>query len=111
MKLKNPDFPNNYINHIKENIGKVDYILVSSHEVVRQVMKKEKIPYILVYPNKSLLEEWIGRCYLRDSNKQFIDNLIQNWDLWLDSCINDKYATYHFELGHREYLPDVISIN
>lgn len=26
IKERNPDFPNNYIEHIKENIGKVDYI-------------------------------------------------------------------------------------
>ena len=27
---RNPDFPGNYIEHIKSNIGKVDYILVST---------------------------------------------------------------------------------
>lgn len=109
-KVRNPDFPNNYINHIKENIGKVDYILVSSHEVVRQALKKEKIPYILVYPNKSLLNEWIGRCYLRENDKQFIDNLIQNWDLWIDNCKCDD-TVLHFELGHGQYLSDVIIIH
>ena len=36
IKERNPNFPNNYIEHIKENIGKVDYIFVSSHLVVRQ---------------------------------------------------------------------------
>ena len=33
---RNPDFPNNYITHIKENIGKVDIIFVSSHKEVRE---------------------------------------------------------------------------
>ena len=37
-KHRNPEFPNNYIKHIKENIGKVDYIFVSSHKEVRDAM-------------------------------------------------------------------------
>ena len=35
-KHRNPEFPDNYIQPIKENIGKVDYIFVSSHKEVRR---------------------------------------------------------------------------
>jgi len=46
---RNPDFPDNYIKHIKENIGKVSIIFVSSHDIVREAMTKENIDFILVY--------------------------------------------------------------
>ena len=46
------DFPENYIKHIKENIGKVDIIFVSSHQVVRNAMKENNIPYSIYYPSK-----------------------------------------------------------
>ena len=44
-KLRNPDFPNNYIKHIKENIGKYDCIFVSSHKSVREALNAEGIDY------------------------------------------------------------------
>ena len=50
-KERNPDFPQNYIDHIKKNIGKVDIILTSSHDVVRKALKESCIDYILVHPN------------------------------------------------------------
>jgi hypothetical protein len=39
-------FPQNYIKHIKENIGKVDIILVSSHSDVRSALVNENIDFI-----------------------------------------------------------------
>jgi predicted nucleotidyltransferase len=38
-KERNPNFPKNYIEHIKENIGKYEFILVSSHKEVRNALK------------------------------------------------------------------------
>ena len=60
-KERNPDFPQNYIDHIKKNIGKVDIILTSSHDVVRKALKESCIDYILVHPNIRAKEEYIER--------------------------------------------------
>ena len=49
IKVRNPEFPKNYIEHIKENIGKVDYIFVSTHEEVRKALTDAGIEFILVY--------------------------------------------------------------
>lgn len=49
IKVRNPDFPKNYIEHIKENIGKVDFIFVSSHLQVREAMKEADIHYCTVF--------------------------------------------------------------
>lgn len=50
----NPEFPSNYIDYIKENIGKVDVIFVSSDKEVRDLLISNNIKYFLVYPNKSM---------------------------------------------------------
>lgn len=42
-KERNPDFPNNYIKHIKDNMDSSDIILVSSHKVVRDALKDNDI--------------------------------------------------------------------
>ena len=68
---RNPDFPNNYIEHIKENIGKVDVIFVSSHKEVREALEKENIKYTLVYPNVFQKEDYIKRYKNRGNSESF----------------------------------------
>ena len=110
--IRNPNFPANYIKHIKDNIGKVDFIFVSSHEEVRKAMQEAGIKYSLVYPNRKALKEWIGRCYLRElEGKQTfpIETMVKNWDKWIDTCKDDKYCTNRYILQlHNSYLYDVI---
>ena len=71
-KERNPDFPQNYIDHIKKNIGKVDIILTSSHDVVRKALKESCIDYILVHPNIRAKEEYIERYTQRGNDESFI---------------------------------------
>lgn len=107
-KVRHPDFPENYINHIKENIGKVDYILVSSHEEVRRALEKAGIDFYLVYPDKSLKEEWIGRCFLRGSGEGFCQLIADNWDNWIDGLEEDSKKHKSIKLINGEHLSNVI---
>lgn len=83
-RYRNPDFPKNYIQHIKENIGKVDYIFVSSHKEVRDALIDNDIYFTLVYPGRKMKAEWIGRCFLRGSGEKFCQLIADNWDKWID---------------------------
>ena len=67
-KERNPEFPNNYIEHIKENIGKVDIIFVSSHKVVRDALSESGLNWSLVIPKKECLSSWVGRAYMKGSS-------------------------------------------
>ncbi len=80
--IRNTDFPNNYITYIKSNIGKVDYIFVSSHKEVRLALEAAGLRYATVQPDTSLKAEWLGRCWLRNNADQFLRVLNQNWDVW-----------------------------
>lgn len=109
-KDRNPEFPDNYIKHIKDNIGIADYILVSSHKDVREALKKANIDFFLVYPNRSLLNEWIGRYYQRKNNGFQIDVLIRNWNEWITQCENESEDdVLCIELSSGEHLSDAIN--
>jgi hypothetical protein len=87
----NPEFPNNYIQHIKDNIGKVEIIFVSSHKEIREALKLAGIEYILVYPNTYQKKEYLKRYKERGSNKAFIDRVESNWEDWIDQCRSEDY--------------------
>ena len=108
QKVRNPDFPQNYIRYIKENIGKVDYILVSTHENVRRALEDAEIDFYLVYPDRNLKKEWIGRCFLRGNRENFCWLIADNWDNWIDQLEQDSKRHKSIILRHGEHLSNVI---
>lgn len=107
-KERNPDFPANYIKHIKENIGKYDCIFVSSHASVREALDKEGIGFTIVYPRMGCKAEWVGRCFIRDKNGESgcsAEVMYNNWEQWVTECLT---SINHKEiiLNSREYLSD-----
>lgn len=91
-KERNPDFPQNYIEHIKKNIGKFDVIFVSSHDVVRKALADNEIRTIIVYPNKTLKSEWIRRFRARGNDEGFINFISDNWYRFIDEIENEDYG-------------------
>lgn len=69
---RNPNFISDYISHIKENIGKVDCIFVSSHREVRQALRDNGIKYFMVYPSLTMRSEMIKRMRDRGNTEEFI---------------------------------------
>ena len=94
--VRNPDFPNNYIRHIKEHLDTEDIIFVSSHEVVRRALKENNIHYTLIYPNRSMKDIWLLRCKERGNDEAFINFIDSNWDKFIDEmeseAFPDKYV-------------------
>ena len=110
-KERNPDFPDNYIEHIKENIGKYDCIFVSSHASVREALDKEGIDFIIVYPELSCKTEWVGRCFIREQKGESgcgAKAMYDNWDDWVSECFNAGIDHDEIVLSPREHLSDHI---
>ena len=82
-KVRNPEFPQNYINHIKDNIGKYEYIFVSSHKDVREALLDNCIFFYLVYPDSIRKDEFIQRYKNRGNDENFIKLVSDNWDNWM----------------------------
>lgn len=103
-KYRNPEFPKNYIEHIKENIGKVDIIFVSSHLQVREALEEAGIRYCTVYPQETMLNEWVGRMYRRGNDKDFIQFQINHWDEFMHNIIFEPHGFGICRLGNNEYI-------
>lgn len=102
---RNPNFPQNYIEHIKSNIGKVDIIFVSSHDVVRKALAENGIRAIIVYPDKTLKDEWIRRFRSRGNDEKFINFISSNWDKFIDEIEQENYGFLKEKLnGENSYL-------
>ena len=99
-KERNPEFPLNYINHIKENIYNTDIIFVSSHEIVRKAMADNGIRYVNIYPKDTVqnMKEWRNRFIERNNSQSFINTVMENWSKWILSMVNDTSATRNIEL-------------
>lgn len=104
---RNPEFPNNYIEHIKNKMNTEDIIFISSHKQVRDALKEFNIPYTLVIPRRELKDEWIERFRSRGNTKEFIDNVIQNWDNWMDELYTDRCELV-VRLNSGEYIDKAI---
>lgn len=106
-KFDKKEFPKNYINHINENIYKVDIILISSHNEVRKALVDNGLEFLLVYPDITLKNEYLQRYRKRGSDEVFIKLLELNWYSWIyglqnqDSCI-------HVVLQSGLYLSDYL---
>lgn len=108
-KVRNPDFPNNYIKHIKENIGKYDCIFVSSHAPVREALDAESIDFTIVYPEQSCKAEWVGRCYIREMNGEdgcSTAVMYDNFDDWVLDCFRTGIDHKEIVLQPTTYLSE-----
>lgn len=100
-------FPQNYIEHIKKNIGKADIILISSHDVVRNALVKEKLDFVLVFPDISLKDEYLQRYKDRGSDENFIKLLDKNWEGWITELQN-REGCKKIILKSGQYISDVM---
>jgi len=105
---RNPNFPSNYVQHIKENIGKVDIIMVSSHDIVRKSLQDANINYTIVYPDISLKDEYIQRYKDRGSNEGFVTMINKNWSNFIVETEKETFPK-KIVLCEGEFLADVIN--
>jgi hypothetical protein len=108
-KFDKSQFPQNYIDHIKSNIGQADMILVSSHKEVRDAMVDNGIEFTLVYPNREIKDEYIQRYIDRGNNESFVNLLQNNWDNWMNE-LDDQSGCEKIKLSSGQYLSDVVTI-
>lgn len=85
--VRNPEFPSNYIKHIKDLIREgVKLIFVSTHKDVRDALEEAGIKYVLVYPNRDVKDVFIGYYKQRNSPDKFIELMENKWDDFIDGC-------------------------
>lgn len=106
---QNPEFPNNYISHIKSNLGIADYILVSTHKEVRNLLVENELSFTLICPFKNLKMEYLSRYKQRGSPLGFIDLMNNKWDEFLDDCYEQLNCDLKIDMTGG-YLSDIIDL-
>ena len=107
-KIRNPDFPKNYIEHIKNSDA--DVIFVSTHKEVRDALKAEELPYILIYPERSCMVEYKDRYLKRGSPMWFRELLVSMWNDWIDELEAEDYPK-KLVLKPGEYLSNHVHVH
>ena len=108
-KERNPEFPANYIQHIRENLDRQDIIFVSSHKPVRGALYNAKIKFALVYPTYSMKDVWKQRILNRGSSEEFCKLIMDNWDDWVADCMHDELASSGYILTEEHpYLDEFV---
>ena len=95
-------FPYNYIEHIKDNLGKADIIFVSSHQNVRDALTDNDIDYVTVYPELDCKDEWLFRMQKRGSPENFIQSQDENWNDRVKNVIPHGHKLYR--LHHNQFI-------
>lgn len=105
-KVRNHAFPENYIRHIKDNIGKYEFIFVSTHKEVLDALRENCLFFYLIYPNRFNPAEktrFINHYKERGNDEAFIELISSNWDNWLSAfdhptpgCIKTALPAYWF---------------
>lgn len=102
------EFPANYIQHIKDHLGKVDVIFVSSHAEVKQALDIEKLDYVLVLPDLSLKSEYVARYIERGSPKGLIEAIEKNWEKWIIEARHYTKNETQYTLGSGAFIDRVV---
>lgn len=104
---RNPKFPANYIDAIKSNMGLYDVILVDSSAIVRDHLKKKKIPYTVVYPatDPETIKDF--RIRLAHSSLPIAGVIRDNLTGFISEIRRDPFPT-KIELHSGKYLIDVL---
>jgi hypothetical protein len=107
--VRHPEFPANYIKHIKGLVGEVRIIMVSSHDVVRQALVDAGLEFWLVYPARSLKDEYLQRFRDRGAGNNFPVALMEKrWDEFMDQ-LELQEGCSHKQLETGQHLSDVIA--
>ena len=108
IDTENKNWVQEYVDKICETAARcgVNYVLVSSHKKVREELDARAVPYIVVVPESSLIDEYLGRYVKRGDSAAFIQKIYANWDKWLNEIEMNAPAIIHLKSG--QVLADLL---
>lgn len=102
----NTNWPNNFINMIKESINKYDVILVASSPDIRELLEQNNIQYTFVLPSRDSKETLLERYKKRGNSKELINQVMGYFDTW--SYKEEDYNCPLVILNKDKYLEDYL---
>lgn len=106
--IRNPKFPQNYIDAVRESKG---LVLVSSHKDVRECLSKNKVNYSTCYPRLDCKHSYLKRYRLRGSPEAFVLLMDIMWSDWHRQIREDNRSIANYVLASHEYISDIVAID
>lgn len=107
--IRHPEWPGNYVEHVRGQLVEGKVVLVSTHAEVRRALVDAGIPFKLAYPTPDQREEYRRRMIGRGSPDGLIRKVIDElWDDALVECFRQE-GCEHLVLRPGEYLGEALA--
>lgn len=111
LKNKNPEWPENYIEFIKEQNTKDQIVLISAQPEILNKLGQQGIPFKTITPDVSTKNQIMERYEIRGNNKHFINMMSSNFEKFITSMDTNAYASDHLKLKENHRLADLLIID
>ena len=101
------DWPRNYVNAIQAAMTESRVLLIPTDLFVLELLRREGVPYWLVYPRREAKDVYHKRFLERGNTEDFIDVFIGRWNSFLHALEQDTYGQ-HIVLKPHQFLSDVL---
>lgn len=105
-KVKNPKFPKNYFDYLMNVKDNYDAVLIPVQSDIIDLLFKNKINFIGVFPNASLKDIYRKRYIARGNNQEFINHILDAWQEKYNMLINNNIKV--IDIKKNQYLEDVL---
>ena len=105
---KNEGWEEVYIECAKALALVYDYVFLTTYYSVMEKLNAKNIEWTLIYPQKTLKEEYRARAIKRLSPQDFVQGFFERWDEHIKDCEKIKNAN-KIELKAGQYLSNVIN--
>lgn len=83
-------------------------VFISTHQEVRDILRREEIPFIVVIPDRDDKQEYLNRYKNRGNSQSYIDLFDKNWDKFIDGLKKENFV---YTLPTNGYLEDLFITN
>lgn len=108
VRERHPDWPANYLAHVRRLFADGKTVLCSTHQEVRDALVAAEVPFTLVYPARSCRTEYLERMRERGSDERLLTLIDARWDDLIASC-EAQQGCEHIVLPEGCYLSYVLS--
>lgn len=105
-KIKNMKFPNNYVEYLLKIRDKYDAVLIPVQSDIINLLLKNNIDFISVFPSSNLKHVYKERYKIRGNTNEFIDHILEVWDEKYNLLIDNNIKI--IDIKENEYLEDVL---
>lgn len=105
-----PEWIRHYLEHLQDATSKNDFVFASTHDVVRNALVANGVPFVVVYPTREQKEEFLSRVRNRSTGlcgKFGLSLLTKMWDTWLEQ-MECQVSCGRVVLQDKQYLADVL---